>query len=78
MTESRLQYLEIQLDKLQRDMYYRNKFTPEDIKNLLSVVNGNKDRLILILVALLIEQNENCGIKPDWRKEKIREILSII
>ena len=74
MTENRVKHLQSELSNLQRDMYYRNEWI-DSLEELLKVVNGNKDRLILILTALLIEQNPECGVNPQVKKKKIKNII---
>ena len=81
MTESRQDTLLNELHELQRSYYYDHK-EKRELKHLLKVVNGNKDRLITILAIMLAETNGeigNSGVLGEMIQEqktnKINEIL---
>lgn len=82
MTKERQRYLWSKLEKVQRNIYYGHEEKPL-INDLIEVVNGNKDRLIIIMAMMLAKQNDRIGsldaltdeTSKIRRDNKIDEIL---
>ena len=80
MTKGRQESVESQLHELQRSYYYNHE-DKRELKHLLKMVNGNKDRLILILVMMLARHNDEIGsvhVLGELKKESKNSIIDEI
>lgn len=73
MTKERQEHLWSELEKVQRNIYYGHEEKPP-INDLIKVVNGNKDRLIIIMAMMLAKQNDRIGSLDALRDEYSRKV----